>query len=256
VKIQLLPSSVSGEADRSNQYLTSFIINDVVAIDAGSLGLFGSPHQQSRIKHVLLSHSHIDHIAALPIFLENAYSGSRDCVTIHGSSFVLDCLQKDIFNDRVWPDFIRLSSDDSPILKLATLEAFQGLELEGLRITPVPVDHLVPTLGFVIEDGNSAVVVVSDTGPTDRIWQHASRAPNLKAVFLEAKFPNSMAGMAATAKHLTPALFAREAVKLKRPATLIAVHINARFRDEIVRELRALNLVNLEICDSGKVYLF
>jgi ribonuclease BN (tRNA processing enzyme) len=254
VNIQLLPSSVSTQPGSPNQYLTSFIINDVLAIDAGSLGLFQSPDEQSRVKHVLVSHTHIDHIAALPIFVENVYTGSPDCVTIHGSSPVLDSLRKDIFNHRVWPDFISMSSEKTPFLKLGLLEAYQAITLEGLKITPIPVDHIVPTQGFVIEDKDSAVVIVSDTGPTEKIWDHANATANLKAVFLESAFPNSMSALATTAKHLTPASFAGEARKLRRRAVLIAVHMKARFRDEIVRELRALGLENLEIGEPDKIY--
>jgi cAMP phosphodiesterase len=256
VKIQLLPSSVADKPDGPNQYFTSYIVNDRLAVDAGSLGLFQSPQEQSRIKHVLLSHSHIDHLAALPIFVENIYEGSQDCVTIHGSPPVLDCLQKDIFNDRIWPDFIRISREVTPLLKLAALEPFKPLELEGLKITPIPVDHIVPTLGFLIEEEDTAAIIVSDTGPTQKIWEVANATPRLKGVFLEAAFPNSMASLATTAKHLTPTLFAVEARKLKRPATLIAVHIKPRFRDLIVSELLSLGLENLQIGESGKVYRF
>ena len=77
MKITLIPSSVSGGADADNQYLTSFLVNDTVAVDAGSLGFYGTPREQARIRHVFLTHTHIDHIASLPIFVENAYEIGR-----------------------------------------------------------------------------------------------------------------------------------------------------------------------------------
>src|SRR6516165_8193089 len=83
VKITLLPSALGDDVDRSLQYLTSFLINDALAIDAGSLGFFRAPREQARIKHVLLSHTHIDHLASLPIFLDNAYK-ETSVVTVHG----------------------------------------------------------------------------------------------------------------------------------------------------------------------------
>jgi ribonuclease BN (tRNA processing enzyme) len=254
VKIVLVPSSVSERSEDQHQFLTSYIINNTLAIDAGSLGFNGSAQEQAGIKHVLISHTHIDHIASLPIFVENAYEGKRECVTIHGSEEVLDCLQTNIFNDRVWPDFIRLSTINAPFLKLAKLEPGKSIELEGLRITPVPVNHVVPTLGFIIEDKDTAVAIVSDTGPTDAIWEYANRSASLKAVFLEATFPESLARLAEISTHLTPTLFAREVQKLKKPAAIIAVHIKARFRTDVVRELAALNLPRLEIGQFGKVY--
>ena len=69
MKITLLPSDLTESAPPC-QFLTTYLINDVVAIDAGSLGFYGGPKQQSAIQHVIITHSHIDHVASLPIFLE------------------------------------------------------------------------------------------------------------------------------------------------------------------------------------------
>ena len=256
MKITLMPSSVTECGLGQHQFLTSYRINDTLAVDAGSLGLAGTVPEQARIKHVLITHTHMDHIASLPIFVENAYEGKDDCVTIHGSEATLSCLRQDIFNDRVWPDFVRLSTDQLALLKMAVLEPEKAIELEGLRITPVPVDHVVPTFGFVVEEENAAVVIAGDTGPTEAIWEYANRVANLKAVFLEATFPQSMAALADVSKHLTPTLFAREVQKLKPSVLLVAVHIKARFQAEVIRELETLAIPNLEVGCLGKAYTF
>jgi ribonuclease BN (tRNA processing enzyme) len=256
VKVILVPSSVSpGEASQV-QFLTSYLLGDALAIDAGCIGLYRAPREQARIKHVLLTHTHMDHIASLPAFLENVYNLGQECVTIHGSESVLESLRNDLFNDRVWPDFIALSARGVPFLKLATLYPGQPVDLEGLRITPVPVNHVVPTLGFVIEDQNSAIVIPSDTGPTEEIWQRANQAPNLKAVFLETSFPDAMADLADKARHLTPATFAREVQKLHRPVALIAMHIKPLYHAQVVQELQALGLPNLTMARFGEAYEF
>jgi ribonuclease BN (tRNA processing enzyme) len=256
VKVMLLPSALSDRGLGQDQFLTSYRINDTLAVDVGCLGWAGTVHEQAHIKHILITHTHMDHIASLPIFVENVYQGNKPCVTIHGSEVVLDCLRKDIFNDRVWPDFVRLSAEEAPFLHLAVLESGKTIELEGLRITPIPVDHVVPTFGFLLEDPGAAVVIVGDTGPTEAIWEYANRAANLKAVFLEATFPDSMASLAAVSKHLTPALFAREVQKLKRRAKVVAVHIKARYRAEVIHEMHALGIPELQIATAGKVYTF
>jgi len=257
VKITLVPSSVSERGGNQHQYLTSYLINDVLAVDAGSLGLWQTAAEQARIKHVLISHTHIDHIGSLPIFVENIYeSDAGDCVTIHASQQALDALRQDIFNDRIWPDFVALSAPEAPFLKLEPLEAQKTIQLEGLSITPVPVNHVVPTLGFLIEDKNAAVLIVSDTGPTEAIWRRANSAPRLKAVFLEATFPDSLAWLAEVSKHLTPSLFAGEVRKLKERAAVIAVHIKARYLGQVIKELKALGIPGLEIGQFGRVYKF
>jgi ribonuclease BN (tRNA processing enzyme) len=257
VKVTLVPSSMSSNGVDQNQFLISYLINDTLAIDAGSIGFYGSPQQQAEIRDVLISHTHSDHIASLPIFVENSFDGRPDPVTIHASAVVLDSIQRDIFNGRIWPDFIGMSVNQGPFLRVKEIESGRTIELQGLRITPVDVDHLVPTLGFVIDDGVSCVVVASDTGPTDEIWRVAHATTRLKAVFLEAAFPNSMTGLANVSKHLTPAMFGEEAKKLDRnDIDLVVVHIKPRFRDQILQELESLGLPNLVIGQLNKSYVY
>jgi cAMP phosphodiesterase len=254
MKIVLLPSALSA-AEPQAQYLTSFLINDTVAIDAGGIG-FRSLDEQARIQHIVLSHSHMDHVASLPIFVENAYAAQAGCVTVHASNEVLDCLRRHFFNDRVWADLIRLGKPDAPFLQFSPLQAHQPLEVAGLRITPVPVDHTVPTFGFIVEDRDAAVAFSSDTGPTQEIWRRANQAPNLKAVFLEVSFPNSMKQLAELTRHLTPELFAAELGKLDRAVPAIAVHLKARYRAQIINELSALGLPQIQTAQSGVPYTF
>lgn len=256
MKVTIIPSAVASSGEEPSQYLISYLINDTLAVDAGSLGLYGTPHAQAMIQHVLISHTHIDHTATLPIFIENAYEARADCVTVHGSDAVLESLQHDIFNNRTWPDFVALSGATAPFLKLSRLEAGRTVELAGLRITPVAVDHVVPTFGFLIDDGNVAIVIASDTGPTEELWRVANRARNLRAVFLEAAFPDGLGELAHLSKHLTPSLFGVEVRKLEQPAAVIAVHLKARYRAEILAELSALHLPNLEIGALGKAYVW
>jgi ribonuclease BN (tRNA processing enzyme) len=256
VRVTVVPSSIAeGGGPSPGQYLISYLINDAVAIDAGCLGLYRTPQEQARVKHVLISHSHIDHTATLPIFLENAFESKADCVTVYGSDGVLADLCRDVFNDRAWPDFLAISDGSStPLVRFERIEPYRPLEVEGLSILPVPVDHVVPTLGFVITEGPTSVVIASDTGPTEEIWRVADEAPGLAAVFLEASFPDAMAELAGLSMHLTPSLFGREVSKIKRSARVLAVHIKPRFRARVIAELSALDLPNVEIARIGHGY--
>ncbi len=256
MKITLLPSSFSASGILPNQYLTTFLVNDCVAIDAGALGLYQSPVEQAAIRHIFLSHSHIDHWATLPIFLINVFGMGDTPVTLHTSAVVLESLRQDVFNGRVWPNLFEMEHDGRRFMNVNPIADGQSVEIEGLRITPIAVNHVVPTLGFIIEDATSAVVIASDTAATTAIWQHADRTPNLKAVFLEATLPNEMAELANVTKHLTAAGFALEMRKLSRPATFFAVHLSARTRDQVIAELRAERLPNLAIAQFGTTYEF
>jgi ribonuclease BN (tRNA processing enzyme) len=256
VKITLLPSTWPAGAAGHSQPATSYLVNDTLAVDAGCLGLYGSWRDQARVRHVLLTHTHMDHVASLPLFLDNVYQPGEDPVTVHGSEAVLSSLRSDLFNNRVWPDFFNRSAGSSPYLRTERIEDGKPFAVAGLRVTPCAVNHVVPTLGFLLEEDRSAVLIVSDTGPTEAIWEVANQAPHLQAVFLEASFPDALSWLAEVSKHLTPASFARQAARLARPVRLIAVHIKPRYEAEVVAELKALGLPGLEIASFGEPYCF
>jgi cAMP phosphodiesterase len=175
---------------------------------------------------------------------------------VYGRPSVMECLRENFFNERVWPDVMRLSKEESPFLKFVTLESRTSIELGGVTVTPVDVDHVVPTFGFIIDDGESAVAVVSDTGPTEQVWELANRNPRLKYVLLESAFPNSMAWLAERAKHLTPELMCKEYRKLDREVPLLVVHIKPAYYEEVTQELELLNLPSLEISAPNHEYEF
>jgi ribonuclease BN (tRNA processing enzyme) len=254
MRVRLLPSA-PGKKEGA-QFLSTFLVNDEVAIDAGSLGLYGHPRDQARIRHVFLTHSHADHLATLPIFVENAYEGRAESVIVYGHPAVLASVREDIFNDRVWPDFVRLSRPESPYLRLQALADEVPVEVAGLRLTPVPVEHVVPTYGFIVENGSTAVVFGGDSGPTTRLWELARANPRLTAAFVECTFPDSMHELADVSAHMTPATFAREVKKLPASVQIVAIHIKPRYRSEVLAELTRLALSNLTIGKSGTEYSF
>jgi ribonuclease BN (tRNA processing enzyme) len=254
MKVRILGSSVGDSSPR--QYVSSYLINETIAVDAGCLGLHGTPREQETIRHVFLTHSHFDHTATLPIFVENAWTPTGECPRIYGSSETLDAVQRHIFNDVMWPDFVFLSKNMHPFLRLCLLDTELPVEAGGLRITPVRLNHVVPTFGYVITDDKTAVIVAGDTGPTERLWEVAHQTSGLRAVFLEACFPNSLKRLAEASLHLTPEMFAGEVGKMPPGIKVVVTHIKVRYRDEIVREIHALGLPQVEIGDCEKDYDF
>src|SRR5947209_4103949 len=97
MRIRLLGSCLKDTAHR--QYVTSYLINDTVAVDAGCLGYLDTPQEQEAIRHVFLTHSHADHIASLPVFVENAWTPGPSSPAVYGSRETLDSVQKHIFNN-------------------------------------------------------------------------------------------------------------------------------------------------------------
>jgi cAMP phosphodiesterase len=256
MRIRIFPSSIGDSS--LHQILASYLINDTVSIDGAVLGLLAPLEIQRRIQHVFLSHSHLDHLATLPLFIDNVYTPGTECPTVWASPDVFQVLQQDVFNDRLWPDMLRLSEEESSFLRMNPLQEEQPVEVNGLKVTPIPLNHVVPTLGFLVEEiaSGSAVLFVSDTGPTDRIWEIGRHVPGLKAVFLECSFPNSMRWLAEKARHLTPDLFHGELAKLNRQVPVYVIHVKIAFEAQILTELAALGIPDLHIAEPGMVLEF
>jgi cAMP phosphodiesterase len=256
MKIRLVPSHVVEPT--AIQVVTTVLVNDEIAIDAGCIASGLGRAEQERIRHVIVTHSHLDHTAGLPPFLTDRIGGATASFPVHASRATIDSLRQHTFNDVVWPNFekIPLPNGAGPILKLVEIEAGRPFELLGLRFTPVAMNHVVPTLGLVIEDDHSAVAVTSDTYRTDGIWEVAGRAKNLRAVFVDVSYPDELESLAAVAKHLTPQSLRADLAKLRGDAKVYAVHLKPDMRDRIAQQLAAIDRPKVHSAEIGKTYSF
>lgn len=256
MRLKLLPSNCS-DPNRL-QSLTTYLINDSMAIDAGSIGFALSPAEQLAVKNIFISHSHSDHTASLPVLVAEVYPLLTEPITVWATDEVIEALRRNIFNDEIWPDFTRiaLNNGSGPSLRFRSLQVRQTYTVEGLRIRPIPTNHVVPTVGFVVTDERATVVVTSDTYCTDEIWEAANSAENLAGIFVDVSYPNEFEDLAAVSKHLTPRSLEKELSKLKRDAPVFAVHIKPHLRASVIAQLEALGRPNLWVAEIGKEYIF
>jgi ribonuclease BN (tRNA processing enzyme) len=238
MKVRILPSAFGAAQDY--QYLTSFLVGGTIAIDAGCLGLSSASGALMKLRHVFITHAHLDHVGTLPIFLESGHNQGGGPLQVYGPREALDVLRTNLLNDQVWVDYARLAKGDGACLELHPLESEQPVGLDGLKVTAVAVDHTVPTFGYLVDDGSCAVAFGADSGPTQRIWEIARATDHLRAAFLECSFPNAFDTLAAKTGHLTPSLWIGELSKLPPETTVVAVHIKPRYRERVIAELEAL----------------
>src|SRR2546422_4564792 len=130
----------------------------------------------------------------------------------------------------------------------------QTCALPILWVTPVQVNHTVPTTGFIIHDGSSGLIYSGDTGPTETLWRTARGLHGLRAVILECAFPNRLGPRAAIAKHLTPALISRELDKLPPDLPVLIYHVKPQFHEEIAEELERIGSARVSILEQDRTY--
>lgn len=254
--IQLLPTS---PGDRSQiQCLTTFIINGTVALDAGSLGFALQGEELARVGSVILTHSHLDHVASLPMAIAELFPKLRRPIKVYGTQVVIQAVQEHILNGVIWPDFsrIKMLGSERMAVEFVTIVPGAPFSIDGIEFTAVEVNHEVPTVGIVARTADAAVAFTSDTGITDAIWSAASAQPNLRAVFVDCSFPDELAELAIQSGHLTPAQVAAEAKKLNRPAKIMCVHIKPDTREKVLEEIAAHAQHGMSAVEIGRTYRF
>ena len=239
-----------GEAD--GERLTGLLINQEVAIDAGSLTGALTVEEQKRIRHVFLSHSHLDHICTLPFFTKNIFGHTTEPVEIHALPETLDVLRRHLFNDELWPDFSVIPNPNDPTIRYTEVEPERGYTVCGVTFTPIRVNHLVPCVGYVVSDGKDAFIFTSDTCTTERIWEVANATPNLRLVITEASFPNAQDWLAEASKHLTPAMLGSELRKLKVDVPVAIYHLTPGDKPIMLPELRAIGDKRLRMLEQNE----
>jgi len=232
--------------------LQTFLIDGVLAVDAGALGWFDGPDRQAAVRDVLLTHSHIDHLAGLPVFLDNVYRLAADPPAVHAPGPTLAALRDHVFNDHIVPDFVRLSEVYPPFLRLCPVTAGRPFAVGRYEVLAFAVDHTVPTVGYLIDDGSAAVAVFGDTAPVPAVFAGLAREPRLGAVFLEASFPDALAGIAEASKHLTASQFLAAARAFPPAVAVYAAHVKPRFAAEIAAAVRAAGLPNVRVAEPGQ----
>ncbi|HUK13476.1 MAG TPA: 3',5'-cyclic-nucleotide phosphodiesterase [Thermoanaerobaculaceae bacterium] len=237
--------------------MTSFLINGDLALDAGSITQALPLDAQRRIRKIVLTHSHLDHTASIPFLVENTFGAQRDALEILLTPQVFRTVKLHLFNNDTWPDFTRIPNDLLPALRMVQVEPRRTFTTNGLQLTPIPVNHIVPTHGYLVDDGKRSVLFTSDTGPTEEAWEVANRTADLAALITEVSFPSRMQNVADVSLHLTPTTLRTELAKVKRDVPVYLYHLKPAYVDELRAELAATRFDHhVEELRQGDVYRF
>jgi Cft2 family RNA processing exonuclease len=241
-------------AESKNTRLVSFLIDNVLAVDAGSLVSELTFSEQKKIKAILLSHGHYDHIRAVPAF---AFNNSDRTTKVIATQKTLEILSSHLIDGVVYPEF---TSDASFLrkaaLKLVPLEPFKPRNIEGYKVRAVPVQHNLDGVGFEITAGDKTLFYTGDTGPgLSSIWDNIS--PQL--LITDLTWPNSLATAAKDAGHLCPEMLEEELIEFRRVNKYLprvtVIHLSPQYESEIEREVREIAEslgISIDIAHEGE----
>lgn len=257
MKLQLLPSTFDENGSASpRQHFSCFVVDDQVAIDAGSLATASSAVQKKQIRDVVLTHAHLDHIAGLPLFVDDLFATLDAPVCVHALPEIIEILERDVFNWEIYPRFSELENDlGAAVMKYQPFAVGDEFAVKHLRLKSVRVNHKVSTVGFIVSDGQTKFAITGDTAETDDFWQVLNREENLSALLIECAFPNELEELADVSHHLTPKILKRELEKFNRKQSgIYVINIKPMYREQVVAQLRELEIENLQILEVGLIY--
>ncbi len=206
MKIRVLGCSGSISKDCRT---TSFLIDDDMLIDAGT-GVGDLTLAEMRgIQHVLLSHSHLDHVAALPLMVDAIAARRTTPLQIHALGGTIAALKAHIFNGVIWPDFSLIPTPQAPFIRFHEIQVGQVLQLGDKTVEVLPAVHTVPAAGFAVTQGRGYWVFTGDTERNPAFWERINQL-HVSMLVVETAFSNHERDLAKRSLHLSPQVLAEE----------------------------------------------
>ena len=215
---------------------TSLLVDDDILIDSGTGVGDLTLDEMAGIRHIFVTHSHLDHIAGIPLLVDSIFDRIETPITIHAQAPTLEALRSHIFNWVIWPDFTRLPTAQDPVLCYELMTPGSTLQLAGRSIEMIPVQHIVPGVGYRLSEGDKSFAFSGDTCSNDSFWAALNRHDSLDMLIVECAFANDARELSRLAAHYCPSLLAADMAKLEhRPAVHLA-HLKPGSEDAIVSE--------------------
>ena len=225
---------------------TSFLLDHDMLVDAGTGVGDLELEELALIDHILLSHSHLDHILGIPLLADSVMRLRLERlpfkpIRVYGLMQTLDALRRHLFNDVLWPDFTRLPDPDRPILELVPIECGQSLMIAGKQIEVLPALHTVPAIGYAVDTPSGWWVYTGDTGPNPALWRALGKR-QIAQLVIETAFSDDELALAQASKHLSPTLLAGELGRLSSGVSIAITHIKPGELSAVLGQIAALGI--------------
>lgn len=217
---------------------TSILIDQDILIDCGTGIGDLNIDQMKHIKHVFITHSHLDHTAALPLLIDTIFGDVDHALQVYASPATIKALKDHIFNWVTWPDFSELPNKENPSILFHSIDAGEIIDMGGRKIQPIDVNHVVPCYGYMVTSPTGGVFAFSgDTKTNDTLWPVLNAAPKLDVFIVEAAFDDEMLNLADMAGHYCPTTLTADLKKLEHACDIWVSHLKPGIEEEIMTEL-------------------
>ena len=237
---------------------TAFLLDGDVLIDAGTGVGDVALDALARIDHILISHSHLDHVLAIGLLADGVMrlrdAAGRGPIRVHALPETLAALRTHIFNGVIWPDFTRLPSAEHPVLELVPFAVGDVLAVNGKRIEVLSASHTVPAVGFAVDSGDAGWwVYTGDTGPNPLLWERLRRM-KVAHLIIETAFSDDERQLARISRHLCPAALGHELAQLEGSADVHITHIKPGEMDAVMSQIARLGSPHrIHALEAGQV---
>lgn len=217
---------------------TTLQIDEDILIDAGTgvgdLGL----EQMARIRHIFLTHSHLDHIASIPLLVDSIFDRINEPIVIHALEATIQALRTHIFNNVIWPDFASLPNPQNPVMTYQVMAPGQTFTVRNISIEMVPVNHVVPGVGYIVSNSRKVFAFSGDTTSNDSFWSRLNQLEQLDLLIVEAAFPDRDIEICRRAGHYCPSLLGKDIAKLKHQPEVYITHNKPGDEEDIFAECK------------------
>ena len=255
MKVRALGSS-GGKTPEDD--LTSYLLDGKTLLDAGGSCAVLKEKEQLAVDRILITHPHLDHIYSLAFLLDTVALKKTKPIEIISIKPVLDIIKSDLLNDKIWRDYSKpFKKGDKPPIKYREMKPGRRIKIGNYQVEAIPVNHPVPAVGFIIDDGKATLFYTGDMGPTPHVWKKIkSMKKKLSALLTELSFPNAMESLALLSGHMTPDMLEDGMIEADITNTPVYIsHMKPMFVERLVSELDRLPRKNIHVVEDGKTFI-
>ena len=240
MKLKVLGCSggIGGEDSRTS----AFLVDDDVLVDCGT-GVGDLAYDEMRgINHVFVSHSHLDHIAAIPLLVDSIGEACQHTITVYATPETLHILRAHVFNWLLWPDFTAVPDRRFPFLRLQPVRVGESLRLGTRTFTALPVFHTVPGAAWLLDSGEAQLVYSGDTAYSPDLIAAINACQSLRYLIVETAFTDEMQAVAIASRHLCPGTLDIMLSELTVSPEVLISHLKPGMGVRIMEQIDALNM--------------